>query len=492
METIATRAVIIGGGIAGLYTAKVLSEFYREVLLIDKDKFPNNPAHRKGTPQAFHPHRFTQRGKVITDRLFPGFEKDLLAQGGLSSLHRKMHHMNPYGSMEAKFPRDDVKFSRAVLEWVIREHVKTLSNVRLLPETDGVGLLTNDDQTRVTGVSVRRRDGRGEGEPIAADLVVDTSGRSSKLAAWLKDGGYDVPKPDLLKVNLGYSTRRYRVPDDQVALIKEWDTINISGHVMPNCFTGVLSFIENQVVEVALYKPGGVYPPTDIKGYEEALSQLPSPLIASILQNLEPLTPPRAYRVPYLHRYQFSKMERWPKGLLVLGDAYCIFDPIFGQGMTVAAMEAEVLASCLREQQLHPHPQFEQQVLQKFEGVIEPAWWLNCAADLRCEGVEYIASEPLHGIQFGQQYMDLFLKELTIKQDFKHYGLYWGVNTLSLSPHAIFNSQMITATLHASAEGMKLLEEFSNPKEEASEQHWEQLVPTFSQAYYEPLSNINK
>ncbi|MBD0382077.1 FAD-dependent oxidoreductase [Paenibacillus sedimenti] len=482
------KAIVIGGSIAGLLTARVLSDYYEEVLIVDKDEFPEAPEDRAGTPQAFHPHRFTMRGKLITDRFFSGYEEELVALGAPSSLNKTVHNMNPYGSMIAPYPRNDIKFSRAALEWVLRERVNAIANVRFLLKHDVLRLVTTPDKATVTGVQVRERGTLGQEKILTADLVMDTSGRNSKLASWLEELGYEVPTPDRLKVDLGYSTRRYKVPSHLTALIEQWDVINIMGQPANGTFTGVFSFIENHIAEVVLYRPGGNYPPTNADDYEQAVAQLPSPLITEMLQELEPITAPRGYRVPELYRHHFEQMKRWPSGLLVLGDAFCIYDPIFGQGMTVAAIEAEMLESCLREQRNDPKPHFEQRVLQKLQDVIEPAWWLNCANDLQWEGVKYVGSEPLKGIDFAKNYMPLFLKHATTQRDFKLFGMYWAVNTLSFSPREIINPQMVTTVLTASDEGRQLLAKLSQQYGQPLEEVLDQLVPSFSGAPFMSMS----
>ncbi|USK35965.1 FAD-dependent monooxygenase [Bacillus sp. F19] len=413
------RAIVIGGGMAGLMTARVLSDYYEEVLIVDKDEFPEKPENRPGTPQAFHPHRFTQRGKSITEHLFPGYEEDLLALGSPSSFNKTIHNMNHYGSMVGQYPRKDVKFSRAMLEWVIRNRVKEIPNVRLFPNHDVICFSSSEDKETITGVQVRDRRQAGKERRLTANMIIDSSGRFSKLAEWLEDLGYEVPKPDLLKVNLGYSTRRYKVPYHLTHLVEKWDVINIAGQPANGTLTGVFSFIENHVAEVLLYRPGGQYPPINAEEFEKAVSELPSPAIAEITQKLEPVTSPRSYRVSELYCQRYEKMKRWPAGLLVLGDAFCIYDPIFGQGMTVAAIEAELLESCFHKQRTDPKPLFEHNVLQKIKATIEPAWWLNCANDLQWEGVEYEGHEPLKGISFGRKYIDLFLKQATIEQNWE-------------------------------------------------------------------------
>ncbi|CAG7644405.1 Putative epoxidase LasC [Paenibacillus solanacearum] len=477
------KAIVIGGSIAGLLTARVLSDYYEEVLIIDKDHFPDRPADRAGTPHGFHPHRFTMRGKQITERLFPGYENDLLALGAPTSLNKTVLNLNAYGSFTGPYQRNDIKFSRAALEWVLRQRVKRLPQVRLLSNHDVIELITDSGRSAVTGVQVRER-GKTERQAIAGDMVVDTSGRHSRLPQWLESLGYDVPDPDLLKVNLGYSTRRYKVPSELRHVADTWDVINIAGRPGSGTYTGVFSFIENHVAEMLLYRPGGHYPPTDAEAFEQAVASLPNPVITDILRQLEPLGPPRGFRVPELYRHRYERMPQWPSGLLVLGDALCIYDPIFGQGMTVAAMEAEVLESCLSERNRASTDGFERLVLQKIQETIEPAWWLNCANDLQWTGVQYAGSEPLKGITFGQQYMDLYLKHATVTQSWELYGLYWAVNTLSVSPERILNPQMASTVLGATDEGRALLAELTRQYGSSWEDAWDRIVPQFSAAVY--------
>jgi 2-polyprenyl-6-methoxyphenol hydroxylase-like FAD-dependent oxidoreductase len=479
-----SKAIVIGGGMAGLMTARVLSDHYEEVSIVEKDDFPSGPDLRPGTPQSFHPHRFTARGKSITERFFPEYEHDLAVLGSPSSLNKKVYFKNQHGSLEMKYDRDDTKFSRAALEWVIRQRVKAIPNVGFLPRHDVIRLLTSPDRSTITGVMARDRDQSKE-EALTADLVIDTSGRSSKLSGWLTDLGFEVPKADLLRVSLGYSTRRYKVPAHLSHLIDEWDVINLQGQPARGTYTGVFSFIENGIAEVLLYRPGGNYPPTDADEFELALEQLPSPIIADITRNLEPISSPRGFRVPELYCHRYEQMPHWPAGLLVLGDAYCIYDPIFGQGMTVAAMATEILETCLLERSARVRPEWEKGVLRRIKEAIEPAFWLNCTADLRWEGVEYEGSDSSAGNAFSREYMELCLKQATSKPDWQLYGLYWAVNTLSLSPRHLFNPQTAVQVLSATEEGKRLLAELQEKDDRSVEAILDERLPRFSETPFE-------
>jgi flavin-dependent dehydrogenase len=480
------KAIVIGGGMAGLLSARVLSEYYAEVIIIEKDDLPAKPEIRAGTPQAFHPHRFTPRGKMIVERLFPGFNDELLTCGATSTQNKIIHQTNQYGSLEMPNPENDATFSRALLEWVCRQRVKKISNVKFLTKVDVIGLLMTSDQAVVTGVHVRARGQLGQQKTLGADLVIDTSGRSSKLGKWLQHLGFDVPSPDILKVSLGYSTRHYKIPSH---LSVKWDVIRIEGDASNRTLTGVFSTIENNIAETVLYCPGGHYPTTNIDEYEQEIAKLANPLIAEVLQELEPITAPRGYRVTELFRQHFEEMEQWPSGLLVLGDAFCNVDPIFGQGITIAAIEVEMLESCLREQRNRPLPNFERNILQKMNEIVEPAWWLNCAADLPWQGVSYVG-KPLKGIEFAQKYFALYMKHATTKHNFELYGLYWAVNSLLLPLNTIINPQILAAILDSEegfSESKELLDELSKVDGQTLDEQLSQIISSFPSTAYEYL-----
>jgi 2-polyprenyl-6-methoxyphenol hydroxylase-like FAD-dependent oxidoreductase len=349
------RAIIIGGSMGGLLTAKVLSQYFKEVLIIEKDELPDKPVDRVGTPQGFHPHRFTPRLKLILNHLFPGYNDILLENGAPTTFNKHVYQVHHYGKLSiGPSEENEATCSRALLEWTIRGYIKKLPNIRFLEKHDVLGLQAISDGTIITGVHLRDQVTKQE-KFLSADMVLDISGRRSKLSSWLKDLGYEVPEPDRLKVSLAYSTQRFRIPTE---LSEKWDVIRIEGHPATDTFTGVFSTIENGIAEVLLYGLGGTHPSTKQDKYFEETAQLSDPSIAKVIEKLDPITAPRGFQVPELIRQRFDKMKHWPTGLLVLGDALCHVDPIFGQGITMVGMEVEMLEQCIQEQQNNPRANF--------------------------------------------------------------------------------------------------------------------------------------
>ncbi|MBO0780223.1 MAG: FAD-dependent oxidoreductase, partial [Ktedonobacteraceae bacterium] len=326
------KALVIGGGIAGLLAARVLSEQYNDVLVIERDGCPTQPGTRAGAPQSFHLHQVLPRGEMIMQGLFPGFSDDLRALGAFPIQRNTLVQMiNPYGAFP--FPAGDgdgdggVTYSRGLLEWVIRQRVQALPNVRFLYHHEVTGLVTRTDGARiaVTGVHIRERGQLEQQTQLAADLVIEASGRSSRLSQWLADLGYELPEDERVTARIGYSTRYYKIPShkrDVAVMVIESDpaTGNPAG--------GVLKAIEGDTWAVCLTSIDGQYPPTDARGFDEGLTRLISSELAEMLRDAEPLTEPRGYRLPECVRHHYEQAEQWPAGLLVLGDAFCSFDPI--------------------------------------------------------------------------------------------------------------------------------------------------------------------
>ncbi|WP_079909510.1 NAD(P)/FAD-dependent oxidoreductase [Paenibacillus sp. 32352] len=481
------KAIIIGGGIAGLLTARVLSDYYQEVMIVERDELPQGPSARSGTPQAFHPHRVLTRGSMIMEYFFPGYVDDLLAQGAHPTQNEKMSLFTLHGLVKTSTPEKNASSSRALLEWTFRQRVQKISNIHFLSGQEVTSLQTSADHKQVTGVHIKERSEQKQERTVAADLVVDTSGRSSKLIKWLEAMGLVVPEPERLIVHLGYSTRYYRVPQH----IKEkWGSVISEAQPVKSIGTGMLGYIEDNMAQTLLFSAGGAhYPSTDPEEYDQDMLALASPMLAEVVKELEPIGVPRGYRTPESVRQHFEQMEDWPSGLLVAGDAFCNFDPIHGQGMTVAAIEAEMLDICLSEQRHSPQPNFERKVLQRMQEAIEPAWWLSSVSDLRWKGVTHVGAEPLKGVSFAQKYFDLYVKRaVKLANEENNPSLflqYFMMNTLVLSPREIINPRMLSMLLtgDGSIEENQLLTELGDVDQQRIQERLDELIPSFSLAF---------
>ncbi|RXZ78614.1 FAD dependent oxidoreductase [Paenibacillaceae bacterium] len=488
------KALVIGSGIAGLMTARVLSDYYEEVLIVERDELPTEPASRPGVPQSFHPHRVLPRGRMILERYFPRYIDTLIELGAQPTNREATISVNKYGSFVIQPAEKDASSSRVLLEWVLYQCLQQISNVRFLPSTEATGLITSDDRQTITGIYTKARNELKTQGSLTADLVVDTAGRASKVIKWLESLGQHVPEPEHLKVPLGYSTRYYKIPPH---VDQKWKSFFYDTQAGEGVSAVMVHRIEDQIAGATIASTGGEhYPSTNAAEFEKELKQLVPSEIAEVLEQLEPFQGPRGYRLTDSVRQHFEKMESWPSGLLVLGDALCSFDPIYGQGMTVAAIEAETLAACLEEQISNPQPKFELRVLHRMQQTLEPAWWLSSVSDLRWKGVEYVNSEPLKGIKFAQKYIDLYTKKATklaTEEDNKTlFFTLFMMNGLVLPPREFFNANILMMLLNdnGSVEEQQLRAELGEEDPQKFQARIDELIPSFEAAYNDRLLNM--
>src|SRR5262245_7249440 len=345
-----THAAVIGGGLAGLCATRALAGVFDRVTLVDRDTLPVGAEERSGVPQGRHVHALLVRGRRELEHLFPGFEATMKARGALemdfglewAALRQHGWDRRMSTGMTALFA------SRVLIETVVREQVRAHLNVTVLERTEVTRLAAAAD--RVNGVGLRARDG-GETRTLATDLVVDASGRASHAPAWLEMLGLPPPPQTVVDSFCGYSTRWYQAPPPERWPRKWWwKGIWIDPELdgpTDGLIGGVLSPVEDERWIVTLAGVARNYPPSDEGGFAAALDRLRSPILAQAVRLAEPISPVYCNRAM---ANRFRHYERWPArlaGFLAVGDAVSAFNPVYGQGMTTAAVSARILADTL-------------------------------------------------------------------------------------------------------------------------------------------------
>jgi 2-polyprenyl-6-methoxyphenol hydroxylase-like FAD-dependent oxidoreductase len=375
-EPTGERAVVLGGSMAGLLAARVLADAYAEVVVVERDELPPGAAHRRGAPQSRHIHGLLAGGQQALEALFDGLTAELVGLG--APVGDMLEHLRCYFGGHLLQPGPSgllaLQASRPVLEASLRARVRNLPSVEFLDGCDVVGLTTTSDGDRVTGARVvRRLDGSAE-QTVIADLVVDATGRGSRTPAWLETLGYPRPPVDRVQIGIGYASRTYRhVPG---LLGGRLGIINAPTPDHPR--GGGLAAIENGRLLVTLFGILGDHPPTDPAGFTDFAATLQFPDINEALREAEPLDEPVPFRHPASVRHRYERLSKFPEGLVVMGDAMCTFNPIYGQGMSVAALQALALRDHLRQ---HTTPQ-PMTFFRQIGRIVDVPWTMATGGDL--------------------------------------------------------------------------------------------------------------
>lgn len=349
-STHADHALVIGAGMAGLLAARVLADHFERVTLVERDTLPDSAQARKGVPQGRMLHTVLPRGLSIVERLFPGYCHELETAGAVPlRMPADALVLSPAGWLDRRATGWELlSASRPLFEWAVLRRLLELPGVTILDRHDVTSLLISPDGRQVTGTTLGSKDaGGGPVRELAAGLVVDAGGRGSRAPTWLADAGYGLPTRTQVDPNVAYAARVYRIPDGFEA---DWRLLMLNSHPPSMARTGYLMPIENGQWMVGLMGAAGQHPPTDEDGFTAFTRSLRHPILADALAAAEPVTPIRGYHGTANRLWHFERMRRWPERFVVLGDAVCSFNPIYGQGISTAAVAVENLDACLRAQ----------------------------------------------------------------------------------------------------------------------------------------------
>jgi 2-polyprenyl-6-methoxyphenol hydroxylase-like FAD-dependent oxidoreductase len=367
------RAIVLGGSIAGTLAARVLADSYQEVVVVDRDRLLGVREPRTGAPHNVHAHGLLARGHMIMEELFPGITDELSRTGVPTYDIGEIHwYFTNRRVRLADTGLLSVASRRPVLEAHLRARVAARANVVFLEEHDILEPTATADGTRVTGVKVRPPAGAGgpEVRTLEADLVVDATGRGSRTPAWLEALGYERPEEERIRIGLAYATRHYRMPRGAPAI----NVIPFAEHHRGAFFAPV----GPDTYILTLNGMLGDHPPTDPEGFEAFLHSLAVPDIARALRDAEPLDDPVRFTFPASVRRRYERLPAFPGGLLVMGDAVCSFNPVYGQGMSVAALEALTL----REHLAAPGRPSGMRFLRDVAAVVDTPWEMAAGSDL--------------------------------------------------------------------------------------------------------------
>jgi 2-polyprenyl-6-methoxyphenol hydroxylase-like FAD-dependent oxidoreductase len=433
------KAIVIGGSVAGMLAARALADFYEKIIVIEKDEKSDSYSTRKGVPQGAQGHVLLKSGEEIIEGMFPGILDEMRQNGSVESDFAGNVSWFHHGCSKVTYHSgvSITQQSRPFLEGHIQRKLEKLSNIEFMYKCK-VKKLRLDGHKEIKSIIAEQSD--GSIVEIDTDLVIDASGPASLTPKWLQEFGFKVPVKTEVKIDLFYASMIYK---DLSPNAGDWHSLLVYPNPAEMDRGGSISPIEGDRYHIMLLGYGDHSPPHDLRGFLQYAKSLDQPNVYEAIKNGVADSEIQVYRFPSLHRYHYEKQSDFPSGLLVIGDAFCRLDPLFGQGMSIAAKEAELLSKVLRKydskKQLTHH--FHRQTSK----IIDVPWLIALTEDFRFRTTT--GRKPM-GLSFLQWYVKKVVYACEQNKDV--YSQFIKVLHLKAHPASLFKPNLLAGVLFPS------------------------------------------
>jgi 2-polyprenyl-6-methoxyphenol hydroxylase-like FAD-dependent oxidoreductase len=372
------RAVVVGAGLGGLSAARVLADYFDEVIILDRDELPDDAAPRPGVPQGKHPHALLGGGLKALENLFPGFGHELMRAGaepmkpGFDTLY-EIPGQDVWPRIKLSWPT--YSMSRPLIECTLRRQVERIGNIAVRRGCRVLGIVSEAHGLAATGI--RYETPGGNRKTLESDLIVDASGNGSLTVEFLKA----IDRRLVAETSIGVNTRYASALFERVDMGIDYKSVFTFPDAPEQSRGGLILPAENHRHQVVLMGRGNDIPPIDADEFLSYAGTLPTLSVYNAIKNAKPLTGISSFSFAESRWRHFAQVPDFPNGLLPIGDAICRFNPVYGQGMTVALQEANVLVDLLRTSDGKSLASLAPTFLAKAETLIAEPWAMSAIPD---------------------------------------------------------------------------------------------------------------
>ncbi|RDH80059.1 oxygenase [Mycolicibacterium moriokaense] len=388
-------AVVIGGSIAGIAAAKVLTESFDHVIVLEKDGRHSRREGRPGAAQGWHLHHLLAAGQIELERIFPGIVDDMVREGAFKVDIAAQYRIRLGGAWK-KPGTSDIQIvcaGRPLLEWCVRRRLDDEPRIEFRYESEVGDLVYDRGSNTVIGVAVNHD---GELEVVPTEFVVDASGKNTRVPEFLGRIGIGAPEVEQDIINCFYSTMHHHVPPE-----RRWQD-----KVMVICYAhrpyedtyAAQYYIDSSrtILSTSLVRYNCYSPPRTAQEFREFADLMPSPVVGENIDGLKPASPIYNFRYPNMLRLRYEKKRNLPRALLVVGDAYTSADPVSGLGMSLALKEVRemqnLLAKCGPTDR-----QLARRYFRKISRMADTAWFVIREQNLRFDWIKDVdAKRPFY------------------------------------------------------------------------------------------------
>lgn len=436
-------AVVIGGSITGITTAKVLTEHFRKVIVLEKDQDHRKMEGRPGAAQGWHLHHLLMAGQAKLESVFPGIIDEMVEAGAFKVDMGEQYRLMLGGSWKkvVQSGLDVICAARPLLEWCVRRRVDGDPAIEYRYESAVTDLVYDKSKNAVLGVVV---DCGGEQEVIPAEFVVDAAGKNTPLPALFERMGIGAPRIEEDHINCFYSTMHFKVPPERA-----WkDKVMVITYAYRPCQTHYSAqfYLDTSrtVLSTTLVGYNCYTPPRNVEEFRSFARNMPSMAVAREIEGLEPCSEVHNFRYPTMQRYHYEEMRHLPAGLVSIGDSFCSADPVSGAGMTKALIEVDQLRTLLRSGAPRDHA-FVRRLYRSTGKVADLVWFVIREQNLRYRWIKDVEKKRRFYADAQNWYTDRILEAM--HDDPEIYRTYLSVTHFVSPPTVLFKPAVLGKVL---------------------------------------------